>query len=95
MSTKKPVIVTTEHRGVFFGYVENDSELPISVELSGVRNCVYWSQQTKGVLGLAAKGPNSDCRIGPKIPDAKIWKVTGVFACTPEATEAWEQGPWK
>jgi hypothetical protein len=92
---QKPVIVTTEHRGVFFGYIENDAKLPTEITLNGVRNCVYWSGQTKGVLGLAAQGPNKECRIGPKVPSATLWKVTGVFDCTPVATEAWESEPWK
>ena len=91
----KPVVVTTEHRGVFFGYVVDDTNAPTSIKLKDVRNCVYWSQQTKGVLGLAAAGPSKDSRIGPKVPEADLWKITGVFACSPEATEAWESEPWK
>lgn len=90
----KPVLVTTEHRGVFFGYVVDDSELPTKIDLKDVRNCVYWSQETKGVLGLASTGPNKNCRIGPKVPAATLWKVTGVFKCSPEATEQWEASPW-
>lgn len=91
----KPVVVTTEHRGVFFGYVTDDTKLPTQITLKDVRNCVYWSQQTKGVLGLASIGPKGDSRIGPKVPSATLWKVTGVFDCSPEATEQWETGPWK
>ena len=91
----KPVIVTTEFRGVFFGYVEDESTAPKKINLTNARNCVYWSSESKGVLGLAAKGPNANCRIGPKVPAATIWKVTGIFECTPEATEAWESAPWK
>lgn len=91
----KPVVVTTEHRGVFFGYVVDDSNVPTSIKLKDVRNCVYWNEQTKGVLGLAATGPNKNSRIGPKVPEATIWKLTGIWDCTPEATEAWESEPWK
>lgn len=93
--TGKPVVITTEHRGVFFGYVKDDSNLPTSVELTGVRNCISWTASVKGVLGLAATGPNADCRIGPQVPDAKLWKITGVFDCTPAAAEAWEGQPWR
>lgn len=92
---KRPVVVTTEFRGVFFGYVENDSEAPAKIELSDSRMCVYWSQQTRGVLGLAAQGPNSDSRVGPKVPKITLWKITGIFDCTPEAAEKWELGRWK
>lgn len=92
---KKPVVVTTEYRGVFFGYVEDSKEAPVRIELSDVRNCIYWSTSIKGVLGLAATGPNSDCKIGPSVPTATIWKVTGIFGCTSEAAEAWEKSAWK
>ncbi len=92
---KKPVVVTTEWRGVFFGYVKDESEKPTRLVLENARMCVYWSEQTKGVLGLASKGPNNSCRIGNRVPEAEIWKVTGIFECTPEAVEAWESEPWK
>jgi len=92
---KKPVLITTEYRGVFFGYVEDDSNLPQQITLTDARICVSWSQATKGVLGLADKGPNDDCRIGGSVPKLTVWKITSVTDCTPEATEKWEQGPWK
>lgn len=92
---KKPVVVTTEHRGVFFGYVEDDSKLPSEITLTNARMCVYWNSSIKGVLGLAAVGPDKDCRIGHSIPKFTAWKITSVSDCTPEATENWEKGPWK
>lgn len=92
---KKAVVVTTEFRGVFFGFLEDESEAPNKVTLSDGRLCVYWSEQTKGVLGLAATGPNKTCRIGPAVPELTVWKVTGIFRCTPKAVEAWKSEPWK
>lgn len=92
---KKPVVITTENRGVFFGYVEDDSKLPSEIVLTSARMCVYWSSATKGVLGLAAGGPRDDCRVTQAIPKLTAYKVTGVIECSPEATEAWEKGPWK
>lgn len=90
----KPVLVTTEHRGVFFGYVVDDSQVPIKIDLKDVRNCISWAASVKGVLGLAATGPNNDCRIGPKVPAASLWKITAVFDCSAEAVTKWENGPW-
>lgn len=90
----KAVLVTTEFRGVFFGYVEDESTAPEKIILKDARCCVYWSSQTKGVLGLASVGPNKRCRIGPKVPAATIWKVTAVFECTDVAVSAWEGEPW-
>ena len=95
-STKlKAVVVTTEWRGVFFGYVVDDSELPTKIILRDARNCVWWSQSIKGVLGLAASGPDANCKIGPRVPIADLWKITGVFGCSEAATAAWEAEPWK
>lgn len=92
---KRPVVVTTEYRGVFFGYVEDDSKLPSEITLSSARMCVYWSSATKGVLGLAATGPAKDCRVTQATPRFTAYKVTAVAECSPEAAEAWEAGPWK
>lgn len=93
--TKKPVVVTTEHRGVFFGYVEDDSKLPNEITLSNARMCVYWARSVRGVLGLASVGPNADCQIGYAVPKFTAWKVTSVTDCTPDAAEQWEAAPWK
>ncbi len=89
----RAVVVTTEHRGVFFGYVKRD-ETPAEIILTDARNAVYWSQSVQGVLGLAANGPKKDCRIGPAIPELALWKITAVMACTSEAVAAWEGQPW-
>lgn len=92
---KKPIVVTTEHRGVFFGYVEPDYEYsPDKIELENARMCVYWSSSTKGVVGLAADGPNENCKITKKAPKLTAWKITAVLDCTPEATEQWEKDIW-
>ncbi len=94
-SNGNAVVVTTEWRGVFFGYVEDDSDLPAKIVLRDARNCVYWSSTIRGVLGLAAIGPSNDCKIGPKVPTATIWKVTGVFGCDPASIKKWEAAPWR
>lgn len=90
---KKPVIVTTEFRGVFFGYL-TESDAPTKVVLERARNCVSWTNQVKGVFGLAATGPDGSCRIGPSVPSIELWKITSVTECTPAAAEKWESGPW-
>lgn len=62
----RPVLVTTEYRGVFFGYAtETDGE---TIKLDNARNCLYWSTDVMGFLGLAATGPTAGCRIGPPAP---------------------------
>ena len=90
--TERAVLVTTAHRGVFFGYAEaTDGD---TIRLRAARNCIYWSPATKGFLGLAAGGPDKDCRIGPAA-DIELRNITSVAECTPEAVAAWEKAPWR
>jgi hypothetical protein len=90
--TERPVIVTTEHRGVFFGYATDiDGE---TIELKRSRLCVYWSADVKGFMGLASGGPTASCKIGPAA-DIVLRKITAVLSVTPEAEKAWQVAPWK
>lgn len=87
-----PLMVTTLHRGVFFGYGrETDAK---TIRLENVRMCLYWPTSNKGVVGLAADGPAQGARVGPKAPSILIQDVTAVFRCTPAAAQAWESAPW-
>ena len=87
-----PLLVTTLHRGVFFGYGQpTDAE---TIQLRRVRMCVYWSTDMRGVMGLASKGPSKTCKIGPEVPAVTLRNVTGVVECTAAAAKAWEDGPW-
>lgn len=88
------VLVTTIHKGVFFGYANGDMQKD-SIMLKDARNCVYWSADVKGFLGLAANGPTGSCKIGPKVPSLKLLGVTAVVEVTPEAIEKWEKSPWQ
>ena len=85
------VVVTTEHRGVFFGYATDTSGDVIA--LRAARNCVYWSHGVRGFMGLAATGPDKQSKVGPAA-DIEVRKITSVIKCTPEATAAWESAPW-
>lgn len=88
----RPVLVTTEHRGVFFGYADKtDGE---TIALKRGRLCTYWSADMKGFTGLASKGPSVTCRIGEPA-DITLRNITAVLAVTPEAVKLWETGPWK
>lgn len=93
MSKKKerPVLVTTDKRGVFFGYATDTTGETIC--LRAARNCVYWSADVQGFLGLAANGPTDGCRIGPAA-DITLRGITSVSEVTPSAVVAWEAAPW-
>ncbi len=89
---ERAVLVTTEYRGVFFGYA-NDTR-GTSIKLRSARNCLYWPTGNKGFLGLASMGPIAGARVGPAA-DIELHKVTCVAECTPQAVTAWEAAPWK
>lgn len=85
----KAVLITTEFRGVFFGYVKDDKHLPDEITLTNVRNCIYWSSDCGGFLGLASGGPTSQCKIGSKVPELRLFKVTSVSPVSEEAEKKW------
>jgi hypothetical protein len=87
-----PLLVTTEHKGVFFGYGQATDERIIRLERA--RMCVHWDSGVRGVLGLAATGPNANCRVGPAVPEIVLQGVTAVVTCSEEAREQWEQNHW-
>ena len=89
---ERPVVVTTEHRGVFFGYFE-DAQLPQSIKLSLARNCIHWSSDVGGFLGLASEGPSDTCSIGAQCESLTLFDITSVAECTREAAEKWRSAP--
>lgn len=103
MSTKEskgiPVIVCTDkdHRGVFFGYVD---DVPEKIEPTGTyllrdaRMVVYWSSDVMGVLGLAATGPSPSCKISKSVPEFILSHVTCFMKLTEEAIYNWENEVW-
>lgn len=89
---QKPIIVTTEHRGVFFGYgVPSDAD---TIRIEDARMVVYWSADVRSVVGLAANGPSAGCKIGPKAPAIILRKVTAVIECSDEAARKFEEAKW-
>lgn len=89
---ERPVLVTTAHRGVFYGHA-TDTEGD-TIKLRAARLCVYWSADVKGFMGLAANGPSSGCRIGPPA-DITLRNITSVCEVSPAAVDRWENAPWK
>lgn len=82
----RPVIVCTEHRGVFFGYAADTAGDVI--HLSRARMAICWGT-TKGVMQLAETGPTGTSKISARA-DIEVRKVTAIFEVTPEATTKWE-----
>ena len=87
----RPVVVTTAHRGVFFGYADDTSGE--TIRLKRARLCIWWSSDLRGFMGLASDGPSKQCKIGPAA-DIELRAITAVIECSAEAAEKWESAPW-
>lgn len=86
-----PVLVTTEFRGVFFGYLKEDTKAPEELILTGARCCIYWSSDCGGFLGLASDGVTDKCRIGKRVDELKLYKITSITPVSSKAAETWER----
>ena len=89
----RAVLVTTAHRGVFFGRLVGEPSKE-KVLLTDARNCVYWDTGTRGFLGLASEGPGKGCKVGPAAVEITLWDITSVVVCSDAAIAAWESAPW-
>jgi hypothetical protein len=92
-TVERPVLVTTAHRGVFFGYA-TDTSGP-TIRLTRCRNVLYWGQAVRGFLGLAVNGPDETCRVGPAAEATELRNITSVSEVSPEAIQRFEEAPWK
>ena len=91
-----PVLVTTEFKGVFFGYApENSSPNPDKIRLENARMCIYWSADVRGVFGLAANGPTEGCRIGPVVAAMTLFKITSIAEVSSVTAKKFDDAPWK
>ena len=83
---RRPVLVTTQEKGVFFGYAEDTTGETIFLQQAQL--CIYWSADLRGFMGLAAMGPSGSCKIGPPA-DITIRHVTSVVEVGPGAEKKW------
>ena len=85
----KAILVTTKHRGVFFGMVEDSQDmLATTMPLKQARCAIKWATK-KGVAELAETGPNSESRIGAAADLEALHDITAVWAVTDEAKSKW------
>lgn len=86
-----PVLVTTQHRGVFAGLIPADADLTAkTMPLKGARMAIYWGT-TRGLMELCETGPTSKSRISAVADIPCLQDVTAVFSITPKAWEAWQK----
>lgn len=85
----KAVLVTTQHRGVFFGMVADDQDMSKrTMRLEHARMAIYWGT-TGGVAELAATGPTSRSQIGSVATLITLHDITAIWEVTPEAAAKW------
>ena len=86
----KTCLITTQHRGVFFGRLADDADITARTltNICDARMAIYWGT-TKGVMELANSGPTSKSRIGAPAKIDVLHDVTAVFEVSPEAEEKW------
>lgn len=85
MTQARPVIVCTEHRGVFFGFAEDTSG--DTIKLKDARMAIYFGT-TRGVMELAETGPTDKSKISAKA-DIEVRKVSAVFEVSEQAQAKW------
>lgn len=86
-----PILVTTQHRGVFGGLVPADQDMAATtMALRDCRMAIYWGT-TKGVAELAHTGPTEKSRIGAPADVDALHDITAVMRITDEAWEKWNR----
>lgn len=95
-NTRIPVVITTDkdRRGVFFGFINQEDIDKDKLRIEEVQMAVYWSNNVRGVLGLAATGPDEKSRISKPVKAGTIDGITAILECSDEAVAAWKSCPW-
>lgn len=86
----KNILITTQHRGVFFAQVDDNTDLTQKT-LTNLKNCrmaIYFGT-TRGVMQLAQDGPTSSSKIGAGADVDVMHDITAVFSVTDKAAQAW------
>jgi hypothetical protein len=86
----KTVLVTTKHRGVFAGEIEDDQDLTAkAIPLRNARMAIYFGTK-RGLMELCETGPTSSSRISAPADIPMLHDITAIFTVTPEAWEKWQ-----
>lgn len=80
-------------RAVIYGYVEGEPEQGKPCRVHDAKMVIYWSADTGGLLGLAAKGPAEGCKITAQVDETVTSPVTEWVAVKPAAAKAIDR--WK
>lgn len=85
----KSILVTTQHRGVFYGEVPDDQDMTArTMALKNARCAIRWAT-TRGIAELASDGPNADSKIGAAADINALHDITAVWSVTDNARAKW------
>lgn len=86
----KNVLLTTLHRGVFFGQIDEGADLTETTltNIKNARMAIRWHTKN-GVMELCGEGPNKNTKVGDSADIAVLHDITAVFDVTDEAAEKW------
>ncbi len=88
MDNLRPYLITTDFRGVFFGYAKDVTG--DRIYLKDARTCIYWPASVGGFLGLASEGPGKGSRVSATA-DIELRTVTTVSPVSAAAEKAWKE----
>ena len=90
MSDDLKVLITTQHRGVFAGFILADQDLTAkNMPLKNARMAIYWGT-TRGVMELCESGPTAKSRISAPADIPMLHDITAVFAISDKAWDKWQ-----
>lgn len=86
----KQVLITTAHRGVFAGEIDDDQDISAkAMPLKNARMAIYWGT-TKGVMELCDSGPTKTSKISAPADIPMLHDITAVFDIKAEAWTKWQ-----
>lgn len=87
----KRVLVTTAHRGVFAGEIDDDQDLSVkAMPLKNARMAIKFGT-TKGLMQLAETGPTASSKISAAADIPMLHDITALFAISDEAWDKWQK----
>lgn len=89
----RPVVVTTQGNGIFIGTTDAPTGSAIVVLTQG-RNVFYYTAETKGFVGIAARGLFKGCKVGPAAERLELRNVTSIVDATADAAKTWDGAGW-
>ena len=86
----RPVLVTTAHRGVFAGLIDDDQDINAkTMPLKSAKMAIYWGT-SKGLMELCDTGPTKTSKISAPADIPALHDITAIFDISAEAWAKWQ-----